>query len=174
MYKVTTLSVFYLLIQGEIGTGIFGTPASVVKSSCSIGVAYILWVAGFIMVLNLGFLLNRCPTSEEDQEEKWHIWSKHSQVHNTCYLSCIHSCILIYDFFSICVFALHNCSRPYTNTLATKRIANHSVVLVHHYSRPQHKFCYQIEQHSWIYQSDVYPFFCHLGFSCVGRRHQSW
>lgn len=50
-YEVSTFSVFYMIIQGVIGTGIFGTPASIVKSMGSIGAAYILWVVGFIVVM---------------------------------------------------------------------------------------------------------------------------
>lgn len=50
-YEVSNLSVFYLIIQGVIGTGIFGTPATIVKNLGSIGAAYVFWVVGFIVTL---------------------------------------------------------------------------------------------------------------------------
>lgn len=50
-YEVSNLSVFYLIIQGVIGTGIFGTPGVIVKNLGSIGASYVFWVVGFIVTL---------------------------------------------------------------------------------------------------------------------------
>ncbi|GME72218.1 unnamed protein product [Ambrosiozyma monospora] len=50
-YEVTYFSAFYLVIQGVIGTGIFATPASILKSTGSIGASYIFWVVGFLVTL---------------------------------------------------------------------------------------------------------------------------
>lgn len=50
-YHASSWTIFYLVIQGVIGTGIFATPGSVVKSLGSIGAAYLLWVVGFIVTL---------------------------------------------------------------------------------------------------------------------------
>ncbi|GMF02015.1 unnamed protein product [Ambrosiozyma monospora] len=50
-YEVTYFSAFYLVMQGVIGTGIFATPASIVKSVGSIGASYLFWVVGFVVTL---------------------------------------------------------------------------------------------------------------------------
>lgn len=48
-YSLDYASAFYMVLQGVIGTGIFLTPASVLKSIGSVGASYVLWVAGFII-----------------------------------------------------------------------------------------------------------------------------
>lgn len=50
-YQASSLTVVYLIIQGVIGTGIFGTPASVLKSVGSIGLSYVFWIVGFIITV---------------------------------------------------------------------------------------------------------------------------
>lgn len=50
-YNLDYVTAFYMVIQGIIGTGIFATPGSIVKSIGSIGASYILWVAGFLIAL---------------------------------------------------------------------------------------------------------------------------
>lgn len=50
-YGVGYFTVFYTIVQGVIGTGIFATPATIVKSIGSIGASYVLWVAGFVITL---------------------------------------------------------------------------------------------------------------------------
>ncbi|KAF6006334.1 hypothetical protein HII12_005079 [Brettanomyces bruxellensis] len=50
-HNVTALSTFYLIIQGVLGTGIFATPGTVLKSMGSIGATYVLWVVGFLVIL---------------------------------------------------------------------------------------------------------------------------
>lgn len=50
-YNLDYVTAFYTVIQGIIGTGIFATPASILKSMGSIGSTYVLWVVGFIIVM---------------------------------------------------------------------------------------------------------------------------
>lgn len=50
-YHASSWTIFYMIIQGVIGTGIFATPGSVVKSLGSIGAAYLFWVIGFIVTM---------------------------------------------------------------------------------------------------------------------------
>ncbi|KAK7679689.1 hypothetical protein QCA50_017186 [Cerrena zonata] len=50
-YNLDYVTTFYMVIQGVIGTGIFATPATIVKSMGSIGSTYVLWTSGFIIVL---------------------------------------------------------------------------------------------------------------------------
>lgn len=50
-YLASSWGIFYMIIQGVIGTGIFATPGSIVKSVGSIGAAYVFWVVGFIVTL---------------------------------------------------------------------------------------------------------------------------
>ena len=50
-YQASSWTVVYLIIQGVIGTGIFVTPASVLKSVGSIGASYLFWTVGFIITL---------------------------------------------------------------------------------------------------------------------------
>lgn len=50
-YNLDYVTAFYVVIQGIIGTGIFLTPASVLKSIGSVGASYVLWVVGFIIAL---------------------------------------------------------------------------------------------------------------------------
>ncbi|CAK7900628.1 high-affinity methionine permease [[Candida] anglica] len=50
-YNLDYVTAYFMVLQGMIGTGIFATPASVVKSIGSIGASYVLWVAGFIIAL---------------------------------------------------------------------------------------------------------------------------
>ncbi|ODV66759.1 amino acid transporter [Hyphopichia burtonii NRRL Y-1933] len=53
-YNLDYVTAFYMVLQGMIGTGIFATPGSVVKSMGSIGSTYVLWVSGFfIMIMEL-------------------------------------------------------------------------------------------------------------------------
>ncbi|GMG39986.1 unnamed protein product [Ambrosiozyma monospora] len=55
-YEVTHTAAFYLILQGVIGTGIFATPASILKSMGSVGATYILWIVGFLVTLCLIFM----------------------------------------------------------------------------------------------------------------------
>ncbi|KAK9234557.1 amino acid permease-domain-containing protein [Lipomyces kononenkoae] len=50
-YNVDTVTAVYLVLSGVIGTGIFATPGSVLKSMGSVGASYVLWVSGFIVAL---------------------------------------------------------------------------------------------------------------------------
>lgn len=50
-YNLNHPTAFFMVIQGMIGTGIFATPGTVVKSMGSIGSTYVLWVSGFLIVL---------------------------------------------------------------------------------------------------------------------------
>lgn len=50
-YQASSWAIFYMIIQGVIGTGIFATPGTIVKSVGSIGAAYVFWVVGFIVVM---------------------------------------------------------------------------------------------------------------------------
>ncbi|KAK6465320.1 amino acid permease-domain-containing protein [Scheffersomyces coipomensis] len=50
-YNLDYVSAFYMVIQGIIGTGIFLTPASVLKSIGSVGASYVLWIGGFFIAL---------------------------------------------------------------------------------------------------------------------------
>lgn len=50
-YEASSWTIVYLIIQGVIGTGIFGTPASVLNSVGSIGASYIFWVLGYVITL---------------------------------------------------------------------------------------------------------------------------
>lgn len=50
-YQASSWAIFYLIIQGVIGTGIFATPGSIVKYVGSIGAAYVFWVVGFIVTM---------------------------------------------------------------------------------------------------------------------------
>ena len=50
-YSVGPLSVVVLILQGVVGTGIFSTPGSVLKSMGSIGSTYVLWLLCFFLPL---------------------------------------------------------------------------------------------------------------------------
>lgn len=50
-HQASSWTVFYLIIQGVIGTGIFATPGTIVQSLGSIGVSYVFWVVGFIVTM---------------------------------------------------------------------------------------------------------------------------
>lgn len=50
-YEASSFTIVYLIIQGVIGTGIFVTPASVLKSVGSVGASYVFWVVGFIITM---------------------------------------------------------------------------------------------------------------------------
>lgn len=50
-YLASSWGIFYMIIQGVIGTGIFATPGTIVNSVGSIGGAYVFWVVGFIVTL---------------------------------------------------------------------------------------------------------------------------
>ncbi|GEQ71149.1 hypothetical protein JCM33374_g4830 [Metschnikowia sp. JCM 33374] len=50
-YQASSWTIVYLIIQGVIGTGIFVTPASVLKSLGSVGASYVFWIVGFIITL---------------------------------------------------------------------------------------------------------------------------
>ncbi|KAK7679688.1 hypothetical protein QCA50_017185 [Cerrena zonata] len=50
-YNLNYPTAFFMVVQGMIGTGIFATPGTVVKSMGSIGSTYVLWVSGFLIVL---------------------------------------------------------------------------------------------------------------------------
>jgi amino acid transporter len=45
------ISLFYFVISGVIGTGIFATPGTILKQIGSVGASYVLWVSGFIITL---------------------------------------------------------------------------------------------------------------------------
>ncbi|KAH3663917.1 hypothetical protein WICMUC_005856 [Wickerhamomyces mucosus] len=47
--NIEYISLAYLIIHGVIGTGIFATPSSILKSIGSVGASYVLWVAGFVI-----------------------------------------------------------------------------------------------------------------------------
>ncbi|KAH3663918.1 hypothetical protein WICMUC_005857 [Wickerhamomyces mucosus] len=47
--NIEYISLAYLIINGVIGTGIFATPSSILKSIGSVGASYVLWVVGFII-----------------------------------------------------------------------------------------------------------------------------
>ena len=55
-YSVNTFSVIVLILQGVVGTGIFSTPGSVLKSMGSIGATYVLWITCFLIPLASVFL----------------------------------------------------------------------------------------------------------------------
>ncbi|QPG73303.1 hypothetical protein FOA43_000613 [Brettanomyces nanus] len=55
-YNVSHLTACYLIIQGVIGTGIFATPATILKSIGSVGASYLLWCVGFIVNLFIVFM----------------------------------------------------------------------------------------------------------------------
>lgn len=46
-YSVGPISVIVLILQGVVGTGIFATPGSILKSMGSIGSSYVLWITCF-------------------------------------------------------------------------------------------------------------------------------
>ncbi|OLN96833.1 High-affinity methionine permease 4 [Colletotrichum chlorophyti] len=50
-YHVGWLTVIFLNVNQMIGTGIFSTPASVLKGTGSVGLAFIYWTLGFLMAL---------------------------------------------------------------------------------------------------------------------------
>lgn len=50
-YSVGPLSVVILILQGVVGTGIFSTPGSILKSMGSIGSTYVLWICCFFLPL---------------------------------------------------------------------------------------------------------------------------
>lgn len=50
-YSVGPFSVIVLILQGVVGTGIFSTPGSILKSMGSIGSTYVLWVTCFCLPL---------------------------------------------------------------------------------------------------------------------------
>ncbi|GEQ66797.1 hypothetical protein JCM33374_g460 [Metschnikowia sp. JCM 33374] len=50
-YEASSWTIVYLIIQGVIGTGIFVTPASVLKSLGSVGASYVFWILGFVITL---------------------------------------------------------------------------------------------------------------------------
>lgn len=50
-YNLDYVTAFYTVITGIIGTGIFLTPGSIIKSINSIGASYVLWVSGFLIAL---------------------------------------------------------------------------------------------------------------------------
>jgi amino acid transporter len=50
-YSVGPISVIVLILQGVVGTGIFSTPGSVLKSMGSIGATYVLWLTCFLLPL---------------------------------------------------------------------------------------------------------------------------
>lgn len=50
-YNLDRATAFYTVIQGIIGTGIFLTPGSIIKSMGSVGSTYVLWVAGFVIAI---------------------------------------------------------------------------------------------------------------------------
>lgn len=55
-YGVGPLSVIVLILQGVVGTGIFATPGSVLKSMGSVGSTYVLWITGFLIPLLSSYL----------------------------------------------------------------------------------------------------------------------
>lgn len=50
-HQASSWAIFYLIIQGVIGTGIFATPGTIVKYVGSIGAAYLFWVVGYIVTM---------------------------------------------------------------------------------------------------------------------------
>ncbi|KAK9350632.1 Y+L amino acid transporter [Lipomyces doorenjongii] len=50
-YNVDLFTAVYLVISGVVGTGIFATPGSILKSMGSVGASYVLWIVGFIIAL---------------------------------------------------------------------------------------------------------------------------
>lgn len=53
-YSVGPLSVVVLILQGVVGTGIFTTPGSILKSMGSIGSTYVLWLTCFFFpIMNI-------------------------------------------------------------------------------------------------------------------------
>ncbi|ODV81409.1 amino acid transporter [Suhomyces tanzawaensis NRRL Y-17324] len=50
-YNIDYFTAYFTALHGVIGTGIFATPASVLKSMGSIGASYVLWIAGFIIAV---------------------------------------------------------------------------------------------------------------------------
>lgn len=55
-YNVSNLTACYLIIQGVIGTGIFATPATILKSVGSVGASYLFWSVGFVVNLFIVFM----------------------------------------------------------------------------------------------------------------------
>lgn len=55
-YSIGNLSIMVLILQGLVGTGIFNTPGSILKSMGSIGSTYVLWLACFLLPLFSVFL----------------------------------------------------------------------------------------------------------------------
>lgn len=55
-YSVGPLSVIVLVLQGVVGTGIFSTPGSILKSMGSIGSTYVLWILCFFFPLTTIFV----------------------------------------------------------------------------------------------------------------------
>lgn len=49
--QLNYVSLFYMIVSGVVGTGIFGTPGSILKQIGSVGASYVLWVVGFIITL---------------------------------------------------------------------------------------------------------------------------
>lgn len=50
-YNLDYTTAFYMALQGIIGTGIFLTPATIVKSIGSIGASYLLWIGGWFIAM---------------------------------------------------------------------------------------------------------------------------
>lgn len=50
-YEMSNWTVFYMILQGVIGTGIFATPGAVLKSLGLIGATYVFWVLGFVVTM---------------------------------------------------------------------------------------------------------------------------
>lgn len=50
-YNLDYFTAYFMTLQGIIGTGIFATPASILKSIGSVGATYVLWVSGFIIAV---------------------------------------------------------------------------------------------------------------------------
>ncbi len=48
-YNVSDFTACYLIIEGVIGTGIFATPATILKSVGSVGASYVFWCVGFVV-----------------------------------------------------------------------------------------------------------------------------
>ena len=55
-YSVNSFSIVILVLQGIVGTGIFSTPGSILKSMGSIGSTYVLWLTCFLLPLFSTFL----------------------------------------------------------------------------------------------------------------------
>ena len=49
--QMNYMSLFYMIISGVVGTGIFGTPGTILDQIGSVGASYVLWVVGFIVTL---------------------------------------------------------------------------------------------------------------------------